>query len=33
LHGNVTIRGAGGSFETLTRIDSPLKLGATATAG
>ena len=32
-YGNVTIRGTGSSFETLSRIDSPLKLRTTVTAG
>ncbi len=31
-YGNVTIRGTGSSFETLSRIDSPLKLRTTITA-
>src|SRR5271170_2581238 len=31
--GNVTIRGTGSSFEQLRRIDSPLKLRTTVTAG
>ena len=32
-YGNVTIRGTGSSFEKLKRIDSPLKLRATVSAG
>jgi uncharacterized membrane protein YdbT with pleckstrin-like domain len=32
-YGSVTIRGTGSSFETLKRIDSPLKLRTTVTAG
>jgi uncharacterized membrane protein YdbT with pleckstrin-like domain len=32
-YGNVTIRGTGSSFEKLSRIDSPLKLRTTVTAG
>ena len=32
-YGNVTIRGTGSSFEILSRIDSPLKLRTTVTAG
>ncbi len=32
-YGNVTIRGTGSSFEKLMRIDSPLKLRTTVTAG
>jgi len=32
-YGNVTIRGTGSSFEKLNRIDSPLKLRTTVTAG
>ena len=32
-YGNVTIRGTGSSFEILNRIDSPLKLRTTVTAG
>jgi membrane protein YdbS with pleckstrin-like domain len=32
-YGNVTIRGAGSSLEKLTRIDAPLKLRTTVTAG
>jgi len=32
-YGNVTIRGTGSTFEKLVRIDSPLKLRTTVTAG
>ncbi len=32
-YGNVTIRGTGSTFEKLSRIDSPLKLRTTVTAG
>ena len=32
-YGNVTIRGTGSSFEILSRIDLPLKLRTTVTAG
>jgi uncharacterized membrane protein YdbT with pleckstrin-like domain len=32
-YGNVTVRGTGSSFEVLRRIDSPLKLRTTVTAG
>jgi hypothetical protein len=32
-YGNLTIRGTGSSFEKLSRIDSPLKLRTTVTAG
>ncbi len=32
-YGNVTIRGTGSTFERLTKIDSPLKLRTTVTAG
>lgn len=32
-YGNVTIRGTGSSFEKLSRINSPLKLRTTVTAG
>ena len=32
-YGNVTIRGTGSSFEILSRIESPLKLRTTVTAG
>ena len=32
-YGDVTIRGAGSTFETLRRVDSPLRLRSTITAG
>jgi uncharacterized membrane protein YdbT with pleckstrin-like domain len=32
-YGDITIRGTGNSFETLVKIDSPLKLRTTVTAG